>query len=416
MLTSTYGLPAGERPPARAPSQNGQRGSGEAGDDSPIYRELLYHTVPPYPVKALRQRALIEYRDVRALRRVLAAEQPELIYVWNMGGMIRSLLAVAHDYPAPVVYELGDTWLARAVDVWEWAEFWQRPAQHPIKRGLKAPAKLLAGRLTYVDTPVVDLRHVLFITEKLKQNCLALGMPAERGRVIYLGVNRQFFHPPPNGARREPGCRVLYVGQFAEHKGVHTLVEAFARLQGDPAQAGTTLTLCGGSIHPEYVAALQAAIRTHGLEERVRFQESLPRYELTPIYHAHDVLVFPSIWEEPYGLGQVEAMACGIPVIGTGTGGSAEILTEETALRFPPGNAVALAERIATLAADPARRRRMGAAALERVDRHFDLRETVRQTDAYLREVLAAPRTPAARVRWKLPLPGEPVQGRIPER
>ena len=99
---------------------------------------------------------------MRAMRRVLAYEKPDLIYVWNMGGLTRSLLEVAHAYPAPVVYEIFDGWLSQPPDVCEWAAFWQRPSLHPIKRYMKRPARLLAGRLLPIDLPVLDLGHIVF--------------------------------------------------------------------------------------------------------------------------------------------------------------------------------------------------------------------------------------------------------------
>jgi glycosyltransferase involved in cell wall biosynthesis len=158
------------------------------------------------------------------------------------------------------------------------------------------------------------------------------------------------------------------------------------------------------------VAELRAAVTFHGLGERVRFVDMVPRFELAGVYGEHDVLVFPSTWQEPFGLTQVEAMACGLPVIGTGTGGSAEILTEETALRYPPGDASALAECLALLAADPDRRRRMGAAAQERVARHFDLDQTALQTEVYLRDVVAT-WTPGPRAQWKIPFAADNPSG-----
>jgi glycosyltransferase involved in cell wall biosynthesis len=194
------------------------------------------------------------------------------------------------------------------------------------------------------------------------------------------------------------------VGQLAPHKGVHTLLEAFARLACEPRWSGLSLTLVGGSFHAGYVARLREIVSAHALSDRVRFLDQAPRQELPPVYHAHDVLVFPSVWEEPFGLTQIEAMACGLPVIGTGTGGSAEILTGETALRFPPGDVDALAGCIARLAADPELRRRLGAGGARRVAERFDLEQTARQTREYLEHVASLPRTPDLRARWKMPL------------
>ena len=71
------------------------------------------------------------------------------------------------------------------------------------------------------------------------------------------------------------------------------------------------------------------------------------------IYRQHDLLLFPSEWEEPFALTPIEAMACGLPVIGTTTGGSAELFRDrENALTFSAGKPEELAERIWEFASD----------------------------------------------------------------
>jgi glycosyltransferase involved in cell wall biosynthesis len=277
---------------------------------------------------------------------------------------------------------------------------------------------------------VIDLRFVSFKSQWLKRTALEAGLPVAEAPVIYHGVDRGLFRPADGhgdgetgrrgdgetrgrgDAAAAPGCRFLYVGQVVPHKGVHTLIEAFVRLASVAAPGNVSLTVVGGGIRADYIAMLRNTVRSHGLSDRVQFRELLPRAELPAIYREHDVLVCPSIWQEPFGLTQVEAMACGIPVIGTGTGGSAEILTEETALRFPPDDAEALADRMATLAADPDRRRRMGEAALRRVADHFDLDRQVGETEAFLQQALSSRRQPLPRAPWKMPLRAELEGGR----
>jgi glycosyltransferase involved in cell wall biosynthesis len=119
----------------------------------------------------------------------------------------------------------------------------------------------------------------------------------------------------------------------------------------------------------------------------------VPRFDLPALYRAHDVLVFPSVWQEPFGLTQIEAMACGLPVIGTGTGGSDEILTPDTALRFPPGDIAALADCLVAFCRQPELRRRMGIAAAQRAAEQFDLERTLRQTQSYLESALPSRRS-----------------------
>jgi len=93
-------------------------------------------------------------------------------------------------------------------------------------------------------------------------------------------------------------------------------------------------------------------------------------------YAAMDILVLPSAQPEPFGGVVMEAMALGLPVIGTDTGGTTEqVAQEETRFLVPPGDAAAIADAIARLAGDQAKRRQMGARGRKRVLENFDLHD-----------------------------------------
>jgi glycosyltransferase involved in cell wall biosynthesis len=95
------------------------------------------------------------------------------------------------------------------------------------------------------------------------------------------------------------------------------------------------------------------------LGERVRFANA-DRSELQTLYAAADVFVFPSEWDEPFGLVPVEAMACGTPVVATCTGGSAEFLRDGVnCLRFRARDPSELARCVRSLAADASLRARL---------------------------------------------------------
>jgi glycosyltransferase involved in cell wall biosynthesis len=128
-----------------------------------------------------------------------------------------------------------------------------------------------------------------------------------------------------------------------------------------------------------------------GLEEAVSFRGRLPRAEIVALYHDHDVLVFPSVWNEPFGITILEAMACGLPVVATGTGGSGEIVRDgENALVFAPGDAAACARQVGRLMEDDALFERVRRNARESVERHFTLERTIEQIEEGLRAAVAA--------------------------
>jgi glycosyltransferase involved in cell wall biosynthesis len=150
--------------------------------------------------------------------------------------------------------------------------------------------------------------------------------------------------------RRDPSraLRVGYVGGVYFSKGVHVLVQAFQHLRDDPVEL---------SIHghldwfPDYVAELERA----AAGARVRFAGPFAPAEVDRVLSQLELLVLPSVWYENMPITIHEAHRHGIPVIVTDLGGMAEAVEHGVSgLTFPRGDALALADRIASLARDPA--------------------------------------------------------------
>jgi glycosyltransferase involved in cell wall biosynthesis len=90
------------------------------------------------------------------------------------------------------------------------------------------------------------------------------------------------------------------------------------------------------------------------------------------------VFIHPAVWREPFGMAVVEALAAGVPVIASRAGGLGEVVDEgRTGLLVPPGDAVALADAIRSLALNPARRAAMGATAQAETLRRFSWERVV---------------------------------------
>ncbi|MEU4426715.1 glycosyltransferase [Actinoplanes sp. NPDC024001] len=122
-------------------------------------------------------------------------------------------------------------------------------------------------------------------------------------------------------APAEP-LRLLYAGRMLKHKGVHTLLEAFAEIAREEPRA--TLTLVGnGPLEEE----LTARIAELGLGERVTQRPPVPPEEVSALMREHDLLVHPSV-RETFGLTVVEAVASGTPVLVAASEGPAETLAD----------------------------------------------------------------------------------------
>ena len=144
--------------------------------------------------------------------------------------------------------------------------------------------------------------------------------------------------------RAKGGQEIVYVGVLIPLKGAHHLVNAFANVAVDFPQA--RLMIIGREENKAYTAELKVQVERLGLRGRVQFVGEMSQKELGKCIAKACVLILPSTSE---GLGRVvfEAMACGTPVIGSRVGGICEMIDDGvTGFLIPPGDEVALAERL----------------------------------------------------------------------
>jgi glycosyltransferase involved in cell wall biosynthesis len=194
-----------------------------------------------------------------------------------------------------------------------------------------------------------------FISEETRQRAetYAVG-PFDDTTIVYCGIDGRLFRSDAGDDQTRPwGGHLLYVGRYDPRKGIETAIRALPLLD-----ATTTLEVQGTG-DPDERDRLAAVAADLGVADRVTFG-AVDRVELVERYRAADALVFPSTWEEPFGLTPLEAMACGTPVVATGVGGSGEYLWHAVnCVRFTPGDPAALAEAVERLAGDPDLRARL---------------------------------------------------------
>jgi glycosyltransferase involved in cell wall biosynthesis len=205
-------------------------------------------------------------------------------------------------------------------------------------------------------------------------------MPPERLPVLPPGVDTTRFHPEIDGSavRAEVGLAaqtplVALIARFQDVKG-HEVFQAMARLVAAELPEARFL-VAGENVHgaaadDAYKARiLQAARQDPLLRERLYYLGF--RADTERVIAAADVVVCSS-WFESYGMVNVEAMACGRPVVSTRQGGPSETVVDgETGYLVDAGDAEGLARHVLALLRDPALRRRMGAAGRARVEAHF---------------------------------------------
>jgi hypothetical protein len=171
--------------------------------------------------------------------------------------------------------------------------------------------------------------------------------------LVPIGVDTREF-PITAAEPRAWAWRLLYVGRVVPQKGVPTLIKALRHLPPE-----TRLDVVGHA-HPSEHQALVDLANEDGVADRVTFSMASSRRDLKERYRRADVVVFPSEWAEPFGIVPLEAMACGTPVVATGTGGSGEFLVDGTnCVVFRPGDPLDLAAAVLKVGEDSALRDRV---------------------------------------------------------
>lgn len=196
-------------------------------------------------------------------------------------------------------------------------------------------------------------RAVLAISQNTANDLHRLwGIPREKIRLAYCGVD-DIFRPAPASevrafreAKGLPAQYILFVGTLEPRKNVARLVEAFALLkkQGLPHK----LVLAGGK--GWMYEPIFAAVERLGLGAEVILPGFVPREELPLWYNGAAVFVYPSLYEG-FGLGPLEAMACGTPVVVSERASLPEVVGD-AGLTVPPDDAPALADAMAAILRD----------------------------------------------------------------
>ncbi len=229
--------------------------------------------------------------------------------------------------------------------------------------------------------------RLLVASESLAAQLSAAGVSRSRLRVVPPGRDvAATTGPPPGDLRQGRQAAFLCVSNWLARKGIHDLLEAFARL---PPAVGT-LHLAGDErADRRYAARLRARLARPDLAGRVVTHGPLSREAIAALYHAADVFVLPSV-KEPYGTVYGEAMAAGLPVVGW-RAGNLPYLAEDgrEGVLASPGDLAGLTAALARLAGDAALRRRLGEAARQRALTRPTWSESAALFFAAVREVVA---------------------------
>jgi glycosyltransferase involved in cell wall biosynthesis len=264
-------------------------------------------------------------------------------------------------------------WLARAIeptlreirrefpfDVIDAEFFWpDGPAAMRVGRALGVPFSVKARgsdiqywmRRADIANQILEASRaaggMLAVSEALKRVMIGHGMPGERIRTHYTGVDHQRFRPADRAEAKAKlgvsGPMILTVGALIPGKGQRLAISALEQVPG------ATLLLAGEG--PDR-RALEALVRRRGVGKRVRLLGNVPHEEVATLLAAADLMVLPSNSE---GLANVwiEALACGTPVVTCDVGGAREVIDRPEAGAIVPPDPAAIAQAVTLLLAHP---------------------------------------------------------------
>ncbi|WP_291275985.1 glycosyltransferase family 4 protein, partial [Flavobacterium sp.] len=197
----------------------------------------------------------------------------------------------------------------------------------------------------------LELADLIFVPSNfVKQSILDIGVPVEKIKVNVFGAPIEYFKPME---KTDTTFRAIFVGGIGPRKGVHYIIQAWKELHLPDAE----LLLVGKDLFPE--GWLAENIKG----TKIKFVPSVPHHQLNSYYASADVFVFPSL-AEGLALVQLEAMACGLPIISTPNAGAEDIIENgENGFLIPIRDTEALKEKIKFLYANPDKRFAMSKAA-----------------------------------------------------
>jgi glycosyltransferase involved in cell wall biosynthesis len=192
--------------------------------------------------------------------------------------------------------------------------------------------RALDARAVHLRETIADLDAAIAPTRFARDRAAEWGLPPEKLRWVTFGAIAGPTRSRPAGPRR----RLAYVGTLSAHKGAHVLLEALSTV----SRPNWTLDLFGNpAVDPEYIARLHQLANG---DARIRFRGLVTADGPNAIWPTIDLLVVPSLWWENSPLVVLEALAAGVPVVASRTGGVPEIVPDGAGLLVPPGDVAAL--------------------------------------------------------------------------
>jgi glycogen synthase len=396
ILTSTHGLQSEQK-------------------DESIHRRLMLNGAYGHPVVTnYLQLKEMELHNNQVLLEAIEQFAPDVVHVFSLLGISKSLIFTLYNSRIPVVYDVFDHWLSANVREDPWLRYWNSPSLPILSQSSRkalemsgergrldasAPTRMMKGyeripalfgdgkaRAAVEPNSIAGFRfdRVYFCSQALKNLTEQIGFCVRHASVIYPGITTAYI-----GAIKPPGTamsKLLLVSSLGEESGAMTALKAVEIAR----KAGLKVSLSiYGRGESSYMAELRSFVVSRQLP--VEFMNvSNQSKDLPAVYKHHDIFLYTPEWAEPFPFKALEAMGSGLAVIAAASDSAAELLRHgENCLTYPPGDAPQLAARIQELMISPALRCQMAEAAQAEVLEKFNDAAVIDQVENFLTEAQA---------------------------
>lgn len=329
----------------------------------------------------------INSSNIEAFRRSVDDFSPDIIFVWNLFFLDRSLLSFIESCGVPSVLFLTDNWLAVAETPDRVGGFFDRFVRGGEEFSASIDLTAGEGRRSIASAAI-------FGADFVRNFYAACGYDFENAWVVHNGVHMppsSSSRPPARGQRKDPSrLKLLFAGRLVDLKAPDLCIRALPYVRDLlGTEVELELTIVGDGQDVGYRARLEQLILDDDSGADIRIAPAVAEAELEGLWASHDIYLFPSSYE-PFALTLILALAAGIPTIASRAGGNEEIVFEgRTGLTFRSGDAKDMARQIALLALDDALAETLSVRG-QRLARKFTFDRMMQQIEGILGELSAS--------------------------
>lgn len=227
---------------------------------------------------------------------------------------------------------------------------------------------------------------LVFVSDAMRKEGLPYFPPVEKVYAVHNGVDEKLFYPARSDqANPNSAPTIIFVGRLVAEKGIGVLIDAMRILQERGCDAFCRVfgsSFSGGSEVGAYAQGLMDNAPSNVKFEGYYFGENLARE-----FRCADILCCPSVWQEPFGNVNIEAMASGIAVVASRVGGIPEIAADGGVLLVEPDSATELCNALETVIVDKGLRKRLADEGYASFQRRFTWSAIYEQIDLITRQI-----------------------------